>query len=143
MILYRIGNRLYRCRIPVLPQLCDLMIRLVHNSAVFSRTSIGYGTIFAYGGIAVVVHPRAIIGKRCVIGPHVTIGGRSKAWGVPVIGSDVFIATGAKILGDIRIGDNSVIGANAVVIDNVPEGSVVVGLPGRVIKCGINARDFF
>lgn len=72
-----------------------------------------------------------------------TIGGRLKISGVPVIGNDVYIATGAKILGPITIGNNSVVGANAVVIHNVPENTVVAGLPAKVIESNINPKEFY
>ena len=66
-----------------------------------------------------------------------------KISGVPVIGNDVYIATGAKILGPITIGNNSVVGANAVVIHNVPENTVVAGLPAKVIESNINPKEFY
>lgn len=142
MFLYRIGNKISRIGIPLLPKIINGMIRLLHNSAIYCETSIGKGTQFGYGGIGVVIHKRAVIGKNCIIGTNVTIGGRSKSKQVPRIGDDVYIATGAKVLGDITIGDNSVIGANAVVLNDVPPNSVVVGIPARVIKSGINMKDF-
>jgi serine O-acetyltransferase len=141
--LYRLGNWFYRYKIPFLSRVCDLLIRLIHNCAVFSSTDIGKGTTFGYGGIGVVIHKRAVIGKNCTIGTGVTIGGRSKSIDVPYIGNDVYIATGAKVLGPITVGDNVVIGANAVVIENIPSDCIVAGVPARVIKSGITARDYF
>ena len=81
-----------------------------------------------------VIHARAVIGKNCVIGQCVTIGGRSKHYAVPIIGDNVYIGAGAKILGPVKIGANSVIGAGAVVLNDVPENSIVVGVPAKVIK---------
>ena len=143
MLLYKIGRFCYKLSIPIIPVICNFTIRIVHNSAVFSETSIGEGTKFAYGGIAVVVHKRAVIGKNCMIGSNVTIGGRSKSHDVPIIGDNVYIATGAKILGPITIGDNSVIGANAVVISDIPANCVAAGVPARVIKRNIDPKDFY
>ncbi|AQP36589.1 serine O-acetyltransferase [Vibrio anguillarum] len=143
MKLYRLGSWCYKKNIPAFPKLCDLLIRLIHNCVIYSQTSIGKGTIFGYGGIGVVIHKHVKIGSNCVIGTNVTIGGRSRAKEVPVIGDDVFIATGAKILGAVNIGSNSVIGANAVVINDVPANSVVVGVPAKVIKTNINPKDFY
>ncbi len=143
MIVYRLGNYLYKCRIPLLPRICDVLIRLFYRSAVFTSTEIGRGTIFAYGGIAIVIHRRARIGNNCIIGSCVTIGGKSKSVGVPVIGDGVYIATGAKILGDIQIGDGCVIGANAVVTKSIPPHSLVVGIPAKVIKSDIQASDYY
>jgi serine O-acetyltransferase len=142
MILYRLGNKCSRLGLPILPKFFDVLIRILHNSAVFSCTDIGINTIFAYGGIAVVIHKRTVIGMNCMVGSNVTIGGRSRSAGVPVIGDGVFIATGAKILGAINIGDNSVIGANAVVIHDVPANSVVAGIPAKVIKTNIDSVNF-
>ncbi|ALZ77062.1 serine O-acetyltransferase [Rheinheimera sp. F8] len=143
MHLYRIGNFLYQKKIPALPNLFNLLIRIIHNCAVYSETSIGEGTVFGYGGIGVVIHKRAVIGKNCIIGSNVTIGGRSRSRDVPLIGDNVYIATGAKILGAIKIGNNVVIGANAVVIQDVPDNCVVAGVPAKVIKENINPQDYY
>lgn len=143
MILYRIGNWFYRNKVPMIPKLFNMVIRLVHNSAIFCESDIGRHTIFGYGGIGVVIHKRTVIGSNCVIGSNVTIGGRSKSHGVPILGSDCFVATGAKILGNISIGNNCVIGANAVVIQDVPDNCLVVGIPSKIIKTNINSKDFY
>jgi serine O-acetyltransferase len=142
MKLYRIGNYFHILNVPIIPTLVNGLIRLIHNCAIYSETSIGKGTQFGYGGIGVVIHKNAIIGNNCVIGTNVTVGGRSRIKGVPVIGDDVYIATGAKILGNIRIGNNSVVGANAVVIQDVPNNCIVAGVPAKIIKININTKDF-
>lgn len=143
MLLQRIGSYFYKLRLPFFPSICNILIRLFHNCAVYSESSIGKGTVFGYGGIGVVIHKRVVIGNNCVIGSNVTIGGRSKSAEVPVIGDGVYISTGAKILGAITVGANSVIGANAVVIHDVPANSIVVGIPAKVIKTGINPKDYY
>jgi Serine acetyltransferase len=61
---------------------------------------------------------------------------------VPIIGDEVYIASGAKVLGAIKIGSNCVIGANAVVISSVADGCVVAGVPAKVIKRNIKMKDF-
>lgn len=143
MILYRLGNFFYKKRIPILPSLFNAVIRLVHNSAVYSETEIGKGTVFGYGGIGVVIHKRSVIGQDCLVGTNVTIGGRSKSEGVPVIGDRVYISTGAKVLGEITIGNDVVIGANAVVINDIPSNCVVVGMPAKITRREINPKDFY
>lgn len=143
MNLYKLGNFFFRKKIPFLPKVFDILIRIINNSAVFSQTSIGKGTVFAYGGIALVIHKRAVIGKTCIIGSCVTIGGKSKSIGVPVIGDNCFIASGAKILGDIKVGDNCVIGANAVVVKDIPDNCLVAGIPAKVLKTNINPKDYY
>ena len=143
MLLYRVGNALHRNNIPVLPKIANLLIRLVHNCAIYSETEIGKGSIFGYGGIGVVIHKRSVIGKNCVIGSGVTLGGKSNSENVPVIGDNCYIATGAKILGDVKVGNNCVVGANAVVVKDVPDNCVVAGVPAKVIKTDINPKDFY
>ena len=143
MMLYKIGSWFYKNKIPLLPRFFNALIRFFHNSAIFSECEIGSNTIFAYGGIGVVIHKRSIIGKNCVIGSNVTIGGKSKSINVPIIGDNCYIATGAKILGDITIGNNCVIGANCVVVKDIPDNSAVAGIPGEVIKSNINPKNYY
>lgn len=69
-----------------------------------------------------------------VIGAHVVIGCNLDAFDVPRIGNCVFIGPGAKILGDLSIGSYVLIGANSVVLDSVPEMSVVAGAPAKVVR---------
>jgi len=143
VVLYRVGHYFFKKRLFLIANVFDFLIRIIKNSAIYSSTNIGEGTIFAYGGIAIVIHKRAHIGKNCVIGSNVTIGGRSKCKNLPVIADNVYIATGAKVLGDISIGEGAVIGANAVVIRDVPARSVVGGIPAKIIKSNINSKDFY
>lgn len=144
MLIYfhKFAHFLYRHHIPILPKLIYYLQYLLFNCSVPASTTIGVGTKFGYGGIAVVIHARAIIGENCVIGTCVTIGGRSKHKSVPVIGNNVHISSGAKILGPITIGDNVIIGAGAVVISDVPSNSVVAGVPAKIIKSNIDIEDY-
>lgn len=139
MFIYRVGNFFFKKKVPLLLKIFNLLIRSLHNSA----TNIEKGIIFGYGGIGVVIHKRTVIGAGGGINSNVTMGGRSKIKEVPVIGNNVYISTGAKILDEIAIGHNSVIGANTVVINDVPENSVVAGVPEKVIKLNVNSKDFY
>lgn len=131
--LYRLANWLYKKKIPILPKIIKGIIFLIYNSSIPYEAEIGEKTKLGYGGIAVVIHKRAKIGEKCIISQCVTIGGRSNK-GVPIIGDSVYIGAGAKVLGGIKVGSNSIIGANAVVISDVEENTVVAGVPAKVIK---------
>ena len=78
----------------------------------------------------------SIIGKNCNISQGVTLGqanrGRNK--GYPILGDNIYIGPGAKIVGAVKIGNNVAIGANCVVTRDIPDNSVVVGIPGKVIS---------
>jgi serine O-acetyltransferase len=137
-LLQRVGHWFYRKRIPLVPFLVDALIRVLFRCVVFSQTEIGRGTVFGYGGIAVVVHKRAVIGRNCMIGPRVTIGGTSGHFDVPVIGDNCILHTGAVVIGPIRLGCNVVVGANAVVNKSVPDHCVVAGVPAKIIKRNID-----
>lgn len=132
--LYRVGNWAFRRKIPLVPLVCKGFIRLLFNCAIDPSTPIGPGSFFAYGGIGVVIHKRAVIGSNVSIAQGVTVGGKSGAYEVPVIGDDVSIGAGAKVLGPITVGKGSAIGANAVVIRDVPANCVVAGVPARIIR---------
>jgi serine O-acetyltransferase len=139
---YRLAHFLYKIKVPFIPRLIYFIQFLLFNSIVPYGAEIGKGTYCSYGGIGVVIHKRSVIGDDCVLGQGITIGGRSKIYEVPVIGNKVYIASGARVLGNVRIGDNVIIGANSVVIKDVPEGSVVAGVPGKVIKSGVKMEDY-
>jgi serine O-acetyltransferase len=97
-----------------------------------AQTAIGKGLrIHHFGGI--IVHSAVRIGEHCSLYQGVTVGDLGGWGGVPRIGNDVVIGAGAKLLGDIEIGDHCRIGANAVVRTSVPAGCVAVGVPA-VIK---------
>ncbi|SEP81899.1 serine O-acetyltransferase [Hyunsoonleella jejuensis] len=131
---YRFSHILYNWKVPILPSLIKLICFLIYNSSIPFQCKLGKGTRFGYGAIGVVIHKRVVVGANTVIGTNVTIGGKSGHYDVPIIGENVFIATGAKILGPIVIGNNVTIGANAVVVKNVPDNVVVAGIPAKIIK---------
>lgn len=131
---YYISHCLFRWKLELFSKLFKLFIFLLYNSSIPYQAKIGKGTKFAYGGIGVIIHKRAVIGSNCNIGSNVTIGGRSNHQSVPVIGDRVYIGTGAKILGPITIGDDVKIGANAVVLMDVPDNATAVGVPAKIIS---------
>jgi serine O-acetyltransferase len=98
-------------------------------------TRIGSGFYIGHFG-GIVVSQKAVIGRNCNISQGVTIGranrGRNK--GYPVLGDNIYIGPGAVIAGSVRIGNDVAIGANCVVTMDIPDHSVVVGVPGRIIS---------
>lgn len=138
---YRVANWLYRHHIPILPRIIWKLQYLLFNCSVPASCIIGEGTKFGYGGIAVVIHSRSVIGKNCLIGQGVTIGGKSGWYEVPVIGDNVHISAGAKIIGPVRIGDNVEIGANCVVVKDVPSNCVVAGVPAKILRENMTDED--
>lgn len=134
MFFYRIGNFFSKHGIPIVPSIMKFIIRLIYNSVIDCSTQIGEGSFLAYGGIGVVIHKKAKIGRNVTIGQQVTIGGRSGLKQLPVIGNNVYLGAGSKILGDIVIGDNVIVGANSVVIESFPENSVIAGVPAKLIR---------
>lgn len=112
------------------------------------NTKIGSGFYIGHFG-GIVVNGESVIGNNCNISQGVTLGqanrGRNK--GYPTLGDNVYIGPGAKIVGAVKIGNNVAIGANCVVTKDIPDNSVVVGIPGRVIsqagsKGYINRTDY-
>lgn len=133
----------YRLRdIPVIPKIITYLIRLIFGCYLPFHLKIGEQFVLGYGGLGVVIHERTIIGNDCHIDQNVTIGGTSKKYEIPILGNHVYIGAGAKIIGNVKIGDNVVIGANSVVVKDIPDGSLVVGVPGKVIKTNIKKSDY-
>lgn len=145
---YYIARWFYLHHFHLIPFLIKLSIYLINNCFIDYKCEIGKGCKIGYRGMSVVIHKNAKIGANCIIGTCVTIGGNKKPntideGGVPVIEDNCYIATGAKILGGIRIGEGSFIGANTVVTRDVPPHSLVSGIPGKIIKENINVKDYF
>lgn len=132
--LHRAAHRLDRVRVPLVPRVLRKLIQFLYGTYIGTSVEIGPGTELAYGGLGIVIHPAARIGRDVLVGPHVTIGGRSHSRGAPIIGDGVKIGAGACLLGDIRIGDGALIGANAVVMHDVAAGAVVAGVPAREVE---------
>ena len=109
--------------------------RFITGIEIHPGAKIGSAILIDHG-MGVVIGETAVIGNRVTIYHGTTLGGTGKETGKrhPTVGNDVIIGAGAKVLGPITIGDNSKIGANSVVLKNVPENSTVVGIPGKIIN---------
>lgn len=132
--LYRTANTLYRWHVPVLPMLIQQFLRFGFGCFIPYKTQIGTKNIhFGHNGLGIVLDYRCVIGNNVRIDQQVTIGIRWDEETAPIIGNNVRIGAGAKVLGSIRIGDNVRIGANAVVLTDVPDGATAVGVPARIL----------
>jgi serine O-acetyltransferase len=138
---YRLGNWLHAerptaiVRIPLklvsffLTKFCVVFMEM----DIDPQATIGGGFCIGHIG-GVHINPGAVLGKNCDLAHRITIGasamGRS---GVPVVGDEVYIGTGAVLIGKIKVGNGAKIAANTLVMTNVPEGATVMGVPGRIM----------
>ena len=125
-----------------LSQLVDRVIRLAYAARIPAEAEIDPSVHFSHNALAVVVTKKARIGPRCQIGVQVVLGSRWPVPGGPRLEADVIVHTGAKIIGPITVGRGSVIGAGAVIVEDVPPHSLVVGVPGVVKKSSIRIEDY-
>lgn len=132
---HRINHMLWKLELPFFPRLFSHIARFLTGIEIHPAAKIGTG-FFIDHGMGVVIGETSEIGRDCLLYQGVTLGGTGKEKGKrhPTLGNHVVVGTGAKILGAITIGDHAKIGANAVVLNPVPDHSIVVGVPGKVIK---------
>lgn len=134
LYIHRIAHWLWRHKVPVLPWMLKAVNRILFGVVLPPATKVGPNVLIAYQGLGTVLHRDAVIGRGAVIASGVTIGGRAGRVGAPDIGEGALIGTGAKVLGPVRVGRFASVGANAVVLDDVPDYAVVVGVPGKVVR---------
>jgi serine O-acetyltransferase len=134
VINYRIANVLYKKKLFFLARIISQFARFLTGIEIHPGATIGKG-FFVDHGMGVVVGETSEVGDNVTIYHGVTLGGTGKDKGKrhPTIGNNVVIGSGAKVLGPIFIGDNCRIGANSVVLKNVPSNSTVVGIPGKIV----------
>ena len=135
LIAYRLAHRIYKWHIPLIPRMISYLTRIITGIEIHPAAKIGR-RFFIDHGEGVVIGETTEIGDDVLIYQQVTLGGTGKEHGKrhPTIGNNVIIGAGAKILGSITIGDFVRVGAGSVVIEDVPEHSTVVGVPGRIVN---------
>lgn len=142
LIFYRFSHWLWEKKLYFLGRFVSHIGRFLTGIEIHPGAKIGKN-FFIDHGMGVVIGETAEIGDNVTIYHGVTLGGVSLNKGKrhPTIGNNVIIGSGAKILGPFKVGDNSKIGSNSVVIKEVPENSTVVGIPGRIVS-GDRKIDF-
>ncbi|TGN20350.1 serine O-acetyltransferase [Leptospira idonii] len=135
--LHKIAHFLYKIKFPLFPRMLNYFSRFLTGIDIHPGAQIANG-VFIDHGTGVVIGETAIVGSGSLIFQGVTLGGTGKESGKrhPTIGKNVVIGAGAKVLGNILIEDHVRVGAGSVVMRNVPAGSTVVGIPGKVVKSG-------
>ena len=134
LIMYRLAHRFYKWKIPFLPRFISHLTRIITGIEIHPAAKIGR-RLFIDHGEGIVIGATTIIGDDCLLYQQVTLGGTGKDKGKrhPTLGNNVVVGAGAKILGNINIGDKVRVGAGSVVIHDVPEHSTVVGIPARIV----------
>ncbi|MBE6611338.1 MAG: serine O-acetyltransferase [Ruminococcaceae bacterium] len=137
VLAYRVSHKLYEKNMHFAARMVSQGARFLTGIEIHPGAKIGKG-LFIDHGSAVVIGETAEIGDNCTIYQGVTLGGTGKHVGKrhPTLGNNVMVGSGAKVLGPFKVGDNSKIAANAVVLEEVPSDSTAVGIPARVVRRG-------
>jgi serine O-acetyltransferase len=135
LLFHRFAHGLSRKRVPFIPRVLSQFARFITGIEIHPGATIGSG-LFIDHGMGVVIGETTEIGDNVTLFQGVTLGGTGKQRGKrhPTIGSHVVVGAGAKVLGPINVGDYVKIGANSVVLQDVPDHSTVVGIPGRIVR---------
>ncbi|GBF81851.1 serine O-acetyltransferase [Aphanothece sacrum] len=135
LLVYRIAHIFHQCQFYWLARFISYLARWLTCIEIHPGAKLGRG-IFIDHGMGVVIGETAIIGDDVLIYQGVTLGGTGKQQGKrhPTLGNNVIVGAGAKVLGDIFIGDNTRIGAGSVTLCSVDNDCTVVGIPGRIVR---------
>lgn len=130
----RLEPQILRAPFSVLYRILYRHARNVYSIDLPYSVKLGQRVVIEHSG-GIVIHGSAEIGDDCILRQGVTLGNRylEKPFDAPCLGKRVNVGAGAKILGAVQIGDDAQIGANAVVLSNVPAGATAVGIPARVL----------
>jgi serine O-acetyltransferase len=142
ILLHRLGHNLHGAGFSLTARVLSQFIRAATGIEIHPGAQIGR-RCFIDHGMGVVIGETTEIGEDVLLYQGVTLGGTGKERGKrhPTIGNGVVIGAGAKILGNIRIGNNTKVGAGSVVVHSVPDNSTVVGVPGRVTRARVDTGD--
>ena len=131
---YKIGHFFAKHKMGFVAKFFQLQNRIFYGNAISPRCSIGKGTRFPHGGLGVLLHDETKIGENCTIHCGVKVVGTPGKDGAATIGDDVIIGANSVLIGPIKIGNGSIIGAGSIVTKDLPQHVVAVGNPARIIK---------
>jgi len=140
VVVYRFGHWTNDVHVPIVRQLLQLgyvsaKTFVVVAFGIYIPSSMKVGRGFAIHNFSGIFLPRTTIGDNFIVFQNVTVGHlRGQSGRPPRLGNNVFIAAGAKVMGDIRLGDNVVVGANSLVMNDVPDNCTVIGVPARIVS---------
>ena len=142
VIAHRLAHALHKRGFTFSARAVSQTAKLVTGIEIHPAATIGRGLVIDHG-TGVVIGETAEIGDNCTLYQGVTLGGTGKDTGKrhPTLGDNVLVGAGAKVLGPFKVGSNSKIAANAVVLKEVPEGCTAVGIPAKVVKRGNEKVD--
>jgi len=141
IVCYRLGNWLHvakpfvlvRIPLKIVSYVANKFCEIILEMCIDPQATIGPGLYIGHIG-GVHINPQAVLGSNCNLAHRVTIGASAMGReGSPALGDDVYIGTGATLIGKIKIGNGAKIAANTLVISNIPAGATVMGVPGRII----------
>ncbi|HIP19242.1 MAG TPA: serine O-acetyltransferase [Sulfurovum sp.] len=137
MLFYRLANTLYKKGLRFIPRFISGIALFLTTIDIHPAANIGR-RVFIDHGTGVVIGETTVIGDDVIIYQQVTLGGVSTSKGKrhPTLENNVVVGAGSKILGNITLGENSKVGANSVVVKDVPADSTAIGIPARVLKRG-------
>jgi len=140
MFNYRLMSFCSKCRLlkPIAILLCKVN-SVLFSAVIGTNASFGKGFVILHC-VGIVINTRVTGGENILLESGVVIGETKR--GCPVLGSNIFIGSGAKIVGNITIGNNVTIGANAVVVKSIPDNVVVGGVPAKILRTKGPAEDF-
>lgn len=135
LAVYRISHLLYKFKIPLLPLIFSRLIQVLYAVDIDYRAKIEGGVVIIHG-VGLVIGYKAYVSKGTIMYHQITLGekGTKINDGHPFIGRNVILGAGCKLLGDIKIGDNCIIGANTVILKSVERNSIVKVLPNQIKK---------
>jgi serine O-acetyltransferase len=140
---HRLAYRLWKWHVPLIPRMIDALIFVIFKASIPYNAEIGEGTSLMHRGVGVMMGFHAQIGKGVVFGPYVFLGTRITT-DIPIIEDEVVLGAHSKILGGVTIGRGAIIGAGAIVVEDIPPRAVVIPDAARIVQINsMEGKEYF